>query len=416
MQYDMVFEGGGAKGMVFVGALQEVESRGYIPSRLLGASAGAIMATFLAAGYQSAEMAEALNETDEEDRPVFLGFLETPPALTQEEIQRSAIRQLLRDVNLKFVPDFAEDKLDDAIANALATSSVTGRLCSFIERGGFYAAENFLAWLGTKLNSGIYALDRGAHPKSEPRRFGHMNLAEFHTATGTDLSLVASDTSAAQIMILNHRTAPDCPVIWAVRMSMSFPLLWHEVVWQPEWGTYRGENVAGHSIVDGGMLSNFPIELFLSDQPHVTAVMGDKTTEALNVMGFLIDEAVEVPGAPVGAAQSEVKSFDFSQLQTIDRVKKLINTMTQAHDKIVIDAFERFVVRLPAKGYGTIEFGMSEERRAALVAAGRQVTAKYLDRMESLAAGGVSFGLESAAETRDLQSAADRIAGRILSH
>lgn len=416
MQYDMVFEGGGAKGMVFVGALQEVESRGYIPSRLLGASAGAIMATFLAAGYQSGEMAEALNETNDDGRPVFLGFLETPPALTQEEIQRSAIRQMLRDVNLKFVPDFAEDKLDDAIATALATSSVTGRLCSFIERGGFYAAQNFITWLRTKLNSGVYPLDRGAHPKGEPRQFGDMNLTEFHEATGTDLSLVASDTSAAQIMILNHRTASDCPVIWAVRMSMSFPLLWHEVVWQPEWGTYRGQDVVGHTIVDGGMLSNFPIELFLSDQPHVTAVMGDKTTEALNVMGFLIDEAREVPGVPVAAEQAADKGFDFSQLQTIDRVKKLINTMTQAHDKIVIDAFERFVVRLPAKGYGTIEFGMSEARRAALVEAGRQVTAQYLNRMESQAAGGVSFGLESATETRNLLSAADKIAGRILSH
>ncbi len=29
MQYDMVFEGGGAKGMVFVGAIQELERRGH---------------------------------------------------------------------------------------------------------------------------------------------------------------------------------------------------------------------------------------------------------------------------------------------------------------------------------------------------------------------------------------------------
>ena len=52
MEYDMVFEGGGAKGMVFVGVLQELEALGHMPARLLGASAGAIMATFLAAGYE----------------------------------------------------------------------------------------------------------------------------------------------------------------------------------------------------------------------------------------------------------------------------------------------------------------------------------------------------------------------------
>ena len=121
MEYDMVFEGGGAKGMAFVGALQEFETRGHTPARLLGASAGAILATFLAAGYDSHEMAEALAET-EDGQPVFLGFLEAPSHPTSEEIQNSAIRKLLRDVNLKIVPDFLEDKIDEAIANLIATS------------------------------------------------------------------------------------------------------------------------------------------------------------------------------------------------------------------------------------------------------------------------------------------------------
>jgi NTE family protein len=49
MKYDMVFEGGGAKGMVFVGAMQEFESRGHSHDRLLGTSAGAITAALLAA-------------------------------------------------------------------------------------------------------------------------------------------------------------------------------------------------------------------------------------------------------------------------------------------------------------------------------------------------------------------------------
>lgn len=411
MQYDMVFEGGGAKGTVFVGALQEVEKRGHIPGRLLGASAGAIMATFLAAGYSSLEMAEALGEK-KDDQPIFLGFLEVPQPLTADEIQHSSIRQLLREVNLRLVPDMMEEKLDDAIARALSTSRMTSRVFTFIEKGGFFAAQNFLNWLKIKMNSGTYPLDRGTHPKGKPRNFGEMNLAEFHEATGTDLSLVASDTSAAQLLILNHRTAPGCPLVWAVRMSMSFPLLWYEVVWQPEWGLYQGKDISGHTIVDGGMLSNFPIELFISDLPYVTDLMGERTTDSLNVMGFLIDESLEVPGAPID--EPVEKSFDFSQLETIDRVKKLINTMTQAHDKIVIDSFERFVVRLPAKGYGTIEFGMSDARRDALVNVGRETTARYLDRLESKAAGGVSFGLEAVAETGRIQSQADKVAARIL--
>jgi len=48
--FDLVFEDGGAKGTVFVGALQEFERRGEKARRLVGTSAGAITATLMAAG------------------------------------------------------------------------------------------------------------------------------------------------------------------------------------------------------------------------------------------------------------------------------------------------------------------------------------------------------------------------------
>ncbi len=411
MQYDMVFEGGGAKGMVFVGALQELQARGHTPARLLGTSAGSIMATFLAAGYELDEMAAALNEK-QDGQPVFLGFLETPPVPTPEEIQNSAMRDLLRNINLKFVPDFVEEKLDDAIVSALATSSQTNRIFSFIEDGGFYAAQNFLDWIKIKLNSGVYNLDRGDHPQGTARNFGDMNLAEFRQATGIDLSLVAADTSASQLLILNQRTAPECPVIWAVRMSMSVPLLWHEVVWQAEWGAYRGKDISGHTVVDGGLLSNFPIELFISNDSFVTDMMGEKTTSQTGVLGFLIDESMEVPGAPEEPSQEP--ALDFSQFRTVTRIKNLLNTMTQAHDRIVMDEFQRLVIHLPAKGYGTIEFDMSDERRDALVAAGQQATAAFFKRLELEEASGVSFGTDFA-EMQAISSAADKVAKRILS-
>jgi predicted acylesterase/phospholipase RssA len=56
MKFDLVFEGGGAKGMVFVGAYAEFVKRGHTFGRILGTSAGAITATLLAAGYSAEEM------------------------------------------------------------------------------------------------------------------------------------------------------------------------------------------------------------------------------------------------------------------------------------------------------------------------------------------------------------------------
>lgn len=397
MQYDLVFEGGGAKGMVFVGAMQVFEAEGHTPGRLLGTSAGAITAALLAAGYSSAEMLTALAER-EGDHSVFASFMGMPAAVDKAGLQTSAMRQLLRQLNLPFVPDRFEDKLDDWLTEWLAGQSGLRHVFSFIERGGWYSADNFLTWLRRRLDTGAF---RGG-----PRAFSALTLAQYHAATGADLTLIASDVTGGAMLVLNHQTAPDLPVVWAVRMSMSIPLLWQEVIWQPEWGAYRGRPLAGHAIVDGGLLSNFPLELLVSDDPQVMAVMGPKTASA--AIGLLIDESLAVPGADPEAAPAAAKP-GMGELQTVRRLSQLLNTALSARDKMVIEAFEKLVVRLPAKGYGTTEFEMSEARRERLVEAGRATMTAYL---EQLAAEPVSFGPDPEAERA--QQAADKLARKLL--
>ena len=213
-----------------------------------------------------------------------------------------------------------------------------------------------------------------------------MTLKQFFDATGVELSVVAADTTDGRLLVLNHRTAPDCPVVWAVRMSMSIPLVWDEVVWQEGWGGYLGRPMAGHAIVDGGLLSNFPIELFISDEPQVVRLMGPKQDNP--VLGLLIDESLAVPAKKGILVDINIKP---GELKTVQRLQRLVDTMTGAHDKMVIEEYEHLVVRLPAAGYGTTEFDMSDERRNALVGAGRTrwgcistaIPQRRLDRREA---------------------------------
>ncbi len=375
MKYDLVFEGGGAKGMVFVGALEVFEEEGCQFDRLLGTSAGAITATFLAAGYNSQEMRERLSEK-ENGRPVFAGFLGEPPPFSEEEIKDSAVGALLQRIDLPLVPEFLEEMLDERILEALSTNPRLRHIFSFIERGGWYGAEKFLVWLRQKLDEKHAQLvDEGAIAAGD-RPFSEMNLEDYHEATRRELTLIGADTTAERMLVLNHHTAPQCPVVWATRMSMSVPLLWEEVIWQPEWGSYRGRNISGHAVVDGGLLSNFPIELFVSDEKPVTDVMGPNTSD--RVLGMLIDESLPVDDAPPAGALAT--AFEFGELRTVQRLHHLINTATMAHDKAVIEAFQEMVVRLPARGYGTTEFDMSEERQKALLAAGRREMRRYFDQ------------------------------------
>src|SRR5690606_34443079 len=107
---------------------------------------------------------------------------------------------------------------------------------------------------------------------------------------------------------------------------------------------YRGQPMTGHAVVDGGLLSNFPIELFISDLPHVVAVVGPQT--GAPVVGLLIDERLPLPSR----ADAFLPGVQVMELRTVQRLQRLVDTATTAHDKMVIEAFEDWVVRLPAYG------------------------------------------------------------------
>ena len=210
------------------------------------------------------------------------------------------------------------------------------------------------------------------------------------------------------MLVLNHRTAPDVPLVWAVRMSMSVPLLWAEVVWQKEWGKYRGRDLTDHTIVDGGILSNFPIELFVSRDPLVTAIMGPNQSDA--VLGMLIDETLPVPGAAALSTPSP-GSLQFNELRTVQRLNRLLDTVFNAHDKMLIDAFAHLVIRLPAKGYSITEFDMSDERRDWLVNAGQEAMQDYFARQMSQ----VSFDIQTDQQAQHMVQMADKMAVKMLS-
>ncbi|MGE0821314.1 MAG: patatin-like phospholipase family protein [Candidatus Binatia bacterium] len=383
MQFDMVFEGGGAKGMVFVGALKALEAHGHTSGRLIGTSAGAITATLLAVGYDAAKMERELGKKDNKGRPVFAQFMDEPEfADVQAEIDTSVTMKLLKDINVPVIPDFVEGKADRQILERLLKLPAYRTLFSFVERGGLYVGNTFLQWFRARLND-------------QQAGLADMTLGQLHAVTQRDLSLVATDTSRHEMLVLNHRTAPNCPVAWAVRMSMSIPFAWHEVRWQPAWNPYRlfnatGTAVAkaidltGDAIVDGGVLSNFPINLLASNEPSTRAVMGDTIAQRQNVLGLLIDETHEVKNAPPPPKIEEddergIKG-DIKKLRTVKRVRQLLDTMMDAHDKQQIATNEDLICHLPAKTYGTMEFDMSDERKVALVKAGEEAMLTHLAR------------------------------------
>ncbi|GEL77354.1 patatin-like phospholipase family protein [Tenuibacillus multivorans] len=64
MEVDGVFSGGGIKAFAFLGALEVCEKRGITFNRVAGTSAGALIASLIAAGYRHEEVRQILNAQD----------------------------------------------------------------------------------------------------------------------------------------------------------------------------------------------------------------------------------------------------------------------------------------------------------------------------------------------------------------
>ena len=131
------------------------------------------------------------------------------------------------------------------------------------------------------------------------------------------------------------------------------------------------------------------------------------------VLGLLIDESLPVPSRP--RARGPLVTIDVkpAELQTVQRLLRLADTATGAHDKMVLDQFEHLVVRLPARGYGTTEFDMTEARRKALVDAGRDAVRAHFARPR--VAPGRPGGAWDREEAERAKRIADRMATKLLS-
>jgi NTE family protein len=221
---DGVFEGGGVKGIALVGALEAAEEAGIARwVNVAGTSAGAIIASLLAVGH-------------------------TP----------SQLRSILEATNYAKFADYGwGGKYLGGARNALR-----GR--------GLCPGTAFTDWLAERFSQS--PLGKPDPTFADVRRDLPPELTDEERARARyRLRVIASDISEGRMLVLpddiegyqdeegRPLTADSLPIARAVRMSMSFPYFFEPVMLR--------RNGQAHLIVDGGLLSNFPVFLFDGDKP-----------------------------------------------------------------------------------------------------------------------------------------------------
>jgi NTE family protein len=209
MDADLVLEGGGVKGIALVGAIKVLEERGYRFHRVAGTSAGAIVGSLVAARVPADRMQEIMQELD---------------------------YRRFRDGGL------------------ITRFGLLGQFASLLATSGIYRGEYLRTWLRELLD------------EYEVRTFANLRGDDPNTSLPPEqdyrLVVMASDISEGVLRRLPWDydrygcVADEMEVVDAVRASMSIPYFFRTV-------KLRDRLLdADRWLVDGGMLSNFPVAVF----------------------------------------------------------------------------------------------------------------------------------------------------------
>jgi NTE family protein len=301
MKVNAVFEGGGVKAIGLVGAVKASEERGIRYSRLAGTSSGSIVASMLAAGYTADEMKDII--------------LNTP---FTEFLRKSWVHRV----------------------------KIVGPLSRVLFKKGLYPGDILEGWIHQVLAA--------------------KGIRTFSDLEPGSLRIVASDISQGRMMVLPDDlelygfSAHEFPVSKAIRMSTSIPYFFDPVVIRkiPDlsnpWQSWMMPKEFIY-IVDGALLSNFPLWLFDSNEAK----------SIIPTLGYQL----------VGKTEHQVRQIQgpFSMFQAI------IATMLDAHDDRYIEMKNRFrTIKVPTLGVRLTDFDLSQEKSMELFYSGYTAAKEYL--------------------------------------
>jgi len=197
---NLAFEGGGAKGMAYLGALEVLEEVGLYPNhvrRITGTSSGSFFAAMLAVGVRSDQLKELLFDTD--------------------------LVTILKDARFGRI---------SAAWNLFTTY-------------GFHPGFKLLRFLGDRLE------ERTGSPD--------VTFRQVLERCGRELCVPITNITRMCAEYCHPKTTPDMPVRLAVAMSMSLPVLMrpYRLVRRVD-----DETEETDLYTDGGILCNFPLHVY----------------------------------------------------------------------------------------------------------------------------------------------------------
>lgn len=259
----LALEGGGGKGMAYLGALQALEELGGTAhlKGCAGASAGAITALLLVLGYDAKRLATYLTGTD------FSAFFDPPsPRLRptvgapyaevgdddadRGELERFKLSGLgLIPPLLRAIGPYAEKEPYKSLLEH-HDQYITYLSADMGVFSGVAARDAFVTVIREAIKRRWPDLSDAELARHGPITFAHLEELGFDR----ELVLTGSNLSTGRTELFSSRHTPNFPVADAVRISMGLPFIYKPYVLTE---SPRGHPPCG-TYVDGGLWNNLP--------------------------------------------------------------------------------------------------------------------------------------------------------------
>jgi len=248
--------GGGAKGVVHVGALKALERQHVKFQGLSGTSAGAIAATLKASGFDADDIADPRT-----GRTIFDELASIDPGMTSATdlfgragwIRIRILRRLARGWGLHLLLFGGASSLLGPVAvlvfwhgaprlaehvagGVLLVSVVTSAILGWTLLGGLADLSRFRSALARLLERKLFPLEPG-------RR---VTMGDFDGVSRPLLKIVAANISTRRLTLFSAERSPKVEVADAVVASIAIPVL------------FRLPRLDGEVHADGGIVSNLP--------------------------------------------------------------------------------------------------------------------------------------------------------------
>ncbi|MGL5064977.1 MAG: patatin-like phospholipase family protein [Microcoleus sp.] len=377
---NLVFEGGGPKGLVYVGAIKVLEEEGILANikNVGGSSAGAMTALAIGLGY-SAEK----------------------------------IKRIVYDANIADFTDLTDGNSPPIIFNV--TFALKNLLFGNQEKGGgIFLGNKLQKWVRGVIAERLEASSSTQWTQvaqqlknDDNYQFTFWQLNEFKKWSDDRQSLdlgikticfTGTNYTTGELEVFSFHRTPDMPVDLAVRISMSLPWFFQSVKYN------------GQEYIDGGCLNNYPMFIF-NEPPYFLAGMNKVLTgvqgvysQNLCTLGLKVDSQDEIKKLLWEGGQQNPQSWLGKLRDKI--INKLVGVnYIDATKEIDREAYEKHpqrTIQISDLNYGTFNFNLAEEDKDALAESGKKATLDWLQLYYNDA--GIEIEVNSRKQLREFYS------------